>query len=89
MSDNDTTQTAIPALDPVQVTLDLPGRLFRDYSRLAELGLYLSTEEALRQAVLTSWRFDRGVFHSVRLDLGDDDEDADKAAQELTPSAEA
>ncbi len=38
MSENDT-QKAAPALEPVQVTLDLPGRLYRDYSLLVGAGL--------------------------------------------------
>lgn len=87
MSDNDT-QTATPALEPVQVTLDLPGRLYHDYSLLVGAGLYLSTEEALRQAVITSWRYDRGTYHSLRIDLGNDEEQkADKDEQEPAPSA--
>ena len=89
MSENDT-QKAAPALEPVQVTLDLPGRLYRDYSLLVGAGLYLSTEEALRQAVITSWRYDRGTYHSLRIDVGNDEEEkAKRDDQEPAPSAEA
>ena len=73
MSDNTTTQATIPALEPVQITLDLPGRLFQDFSQLVEIGLFMSTEEAVWQAALTSWRFDRGIHHSVRVGLGQDE----------------
>ena len=87
MSDNDT-QTAIPALEPVQVTLDLPARLYHDYRLLVGAGLYLSTEEALRQAVITSWCYDRGTYHSLRIDLGQDGEEkGDRDEQEPAPSA--
>ena len=87
MSENDT-QTATPALEPVQVTFEVPGRLYRDYSLLVGAGLYLSTEEALRQAVITSWRYDRGTYHSLRIDLGQDGEEkGDRDEQEPAPSA--
>lgn len=89
MSDNTTTQTAIPALEPVQVTLELPGQLYKEYSVLVGAGLFMSVEEALRQAVLTSWRFDRGIHHSIRVDLGPDDKTTDQADPEPAPSAEA
>lgn len=98
MSDNDThtapdTPATPPALAPVEVTLELPGRLYHDYSLLVGAGLYMNTEEALRHAVITSWRFDRGTYHTLRLDFGSDDEEAaekaGKADQEPAPGAEA
>jgi Arc/MetJ-type ribon-helix-helix transcriptional regulator len=81
-------ETAIPPLEPVEVTLEMPGRLFRDYNRLVEAGLYLSVEEALRQAVIASWRHERGTYHTLRIDPADRDVD-ETDGQEPAPSAEA
>ncbi len=89
MSENDT-QTVTSALEPVQVTFEVPGRLYQDYSRLVTAGVYMSTDEALRHAVITSWRYDRGTYHSLRIDLGKDDEEkAKRDDQAPAPSAEA
>ena len=78
-------QTAIPALEPVRVSLEVPGRLVRDYNQLVTAGLYMSVEEALRHGLVASWRFDHGLFHTVRVDVGGDAEaEADKADPEAT-----
>jgi Arc/MetJ-type ribon-helix-helix transcriptional regulator len=65
---SDTTETTPPALEPVSVTFELPALLVAFYTELTEAGLFLSVEEALRQAVLSSFRFERGSFLNVRVD---------------------
>ncbi len=89
----DTTDTAASTPAPVSVTLELPGRIVLYYDMLTEAGLYLSTPEALRQAVLNSYRFEKGSFHSLRIDTdpGEDKpaEEAEITDQEAGPKAEA
>lgn len=73
----DTTQTStteIPDLAPVEITLEVPGRVAHDYGLLVRTGVHLSLEEALRATLVTGWRYDRGTYHSVRLDWGTADE---------------
>jgi Arc/MetJ-type ribon-helix-helix transcriptional regulator len=78
----DTDTTPLPAREPVRVTLDLPPQVVADYERLAADGVYLSRDEGLRSALVASWRFERGTYMRLRLDLlGLDHEDdgADEA----------
>ena len=49
------------------MTFEVPGHLYQDYSRLVMAGLYMSTDEAPRQVVITSWRYDRSNYHLLRV----------------------
>ena len=78
-------------LAPVELTLEVPGRLVRDYGALVTAGVYMSLEEALRATLVTGWRYDRGTYHSVRLDIGKDNEDEGSGEQPAahTPAEDA
>lgn len=86
----DTTDTALPTPEPVRVSFDLPGRIARDYQKLVDLGVWLTLEDALQHAVAQSWRFERGSYHSIRLDTEPQDEGAtmDDARKDDTSKAE-
>ena len=81
----DTNETGTTETDdraPVTITLEVPGRVARDYERLARAGVYLSLEEALRATLVTGWRYDRGSFLSVRVDGAKDESEAPNAGAE-------
>lgn len=83
VTDAETTPDA--TREPVRVEFDLPPRLVADYDRLVAEGIYLSRDEALRQAVLLSWYYERGTHHRVRLDLGPaEDETAAESGKDTT-----
>lgn len=50
------------------VSLEVPGRVLRDLRSLVDAGLYLSLDEALREALLNSWRYLRASCHRIRID---------------------
>jgi hypothetical protein len=66
---SDSAQPPEQPAEPVQVGLELPAGLFRDYNRLVEDGIYSDLETALLHALVESWRHSRGSFHTVRVDL--------------------
>ncbi|WP_210528347.1 hypothetical protein [Rubellimicrobium arenae] len=85
---SDTTDHPKPAPQPITVTLELPARVVMHYDLMTEAGLYLSTEEALRQAILNSLRFEKGSHLSLRLDAdAGEDKHADKAEMSEEPSS--
>ncbi len=81
----DTNTTPNPAPEPVSVTLEVPGRIARDYQMLADAGVWLSLEDALQHAVIQSWRFERASYHAVRIDLAKEDEE-DETTDEVRPA---
>ncbi|MBP1804665.1 hypothetical protein [Rubellimicrobium aerolatum] len=76
-------------LAPVQVTLDVPGRLARDYAELVRVGVYLSIEEAIREALVAGWRFNRGPHHTIRLDWSRDPEEPSEDLPDQADQADA
>jgi Arc/MetJ-type ribon-helix-helix transcriptional regulator len=71
VTEKDEDETAPP--EPVSLTV--PSFLLDYYRKMVEGGVYLSLDEALRQAILDSFRFQRGSFHRIRLDVGPDEVD--------------
>ncbi len=63
--------------DSETVTLEVPSRILRDLRLLVDAGLFLSVDEALRESLLSSWRYLRASCHRIRIDLGDSAEDED------------
>ena len=59
------------------VTVEVPSRILKDLRSLVDAGLYLSLEEALRESLLSNWRYLRASYHHIRIDLGDPAEDED------------
>ncbi len=57
-------------LKSVPMTLDVPGRIAEDVNALVAAGVYLSPGEALRGWIHSEWRYQRGTYHTLRLDLG-------------------
>jgi Arc/MetJ-type ribon-helix-helix transcriptional regulator len=60
------------------VALEVPARILKDLRSLVDTGLYLSLEEALRESLLTNWRFLRASYHRIRVDLSDPAADEDQ-----------
>ena len=50
------------------VSLEVPARILTDLRALVDAGLYLSLDEALREALLNSWRYLRASVHRIRVD---------------------
>lgn len=67
---SDTQHAPNEPAEPVRVTLALPAGLVRHYDGLVEQEIYPDRESALLHAVVESWRYNRGSFHRVRLDIG-------------------
>jgi hypothetical protein len=84
---SDSTQPT-DSVEPVQVTLDLPAGLVRDYDRLVQDDIYPTRESALLHAIVDSWRHNRGSFHRIRVDL-DCRETPQGEKTEPTPAASA
>ena len=85
---SDTTDNPKPAPQPITVTLELPARVVMHYDLMTEAGLFLSTEEALRQAILNSLRFEKGTHLSLRVDAdAGEDKHADGAEASGEPSS--
>ena len=81
-------QSDTPAQDAVQVTLDLPRAIADHYEKATAEGVYLSVGEAIRMAVIASWRYDLGSFHRIRLDLGTSDETPEANSSDPDPASE-
>jgi hypothetical protein len=58
-------------------TVILASRILKDLRSLVDAGLFLSLDEALRESLLSSWRYLRASCHCIRIDLGDPAEDED------------
>ena len=85
-----TNTTQQPTYEPLEVTLTLPGRLVADYRKLVEAGIYLSFDDAVRDGLVTSWRFMRGTYHNLRLDVGEDEpKPSGEGTQDSKPAAES
>lgn len=69
------------------VSVTIPPRILRDLRSLTDAGIYLSVDEALREAIVTSWRFLRGSYHNIRIDgpLAEEDEKSSDAADDPQP----
>ena len=50
------------------LSLEVPARILKDLRALVDAGLYLSLDEALREALLNSWRYLRASVHRIRID---------------------
>ena len=50
------------------VALEVPDRILKDLRALVDAGLYLSLDEALREALLNSWRYLRASCIRIRID---------------------
>lgn len=50
------------------VSLEVPARILTDLRALVDAGLYLSLDEALREALLNSWRYLGASCHRIRVD---------------------
>ena len=59
------------------VTVEVPAWILKDLRSLVDAGLFLSLDEALREALLLSWRYLRASYHRIRIDQGDSAEDED------------
>jgi Arc/MetJ-type ribon-helix-helix transcriptional regulator len=59
------------------VTVEVPARILKDLRSLVDAGLFLSLDEALRESLLSSWRYLRASYHRIRIDQGDPAEDED------------
>lgn len=71
---------------PETVALEVPPRILADLRALVDAGLYLSLEEAVREALLNSWRFLDARCHRIRIEP-DAAVDGDK--DEKTPRDDA
>ena len=63
------------------VTVEVPVRILKDLRSLVDAGLYLSLDEALRESLLSSWRYLRASYHRIRIDRSDPDAGEDEQGQ--------
>lgn len=59
------------------VAIEVPARILKDLRSLVDAGLFLSLDEALRESLLSSWRYLRASYHRIRIDHDDPAEDED------------
>ncbi len=63
------------------VTVEVPAQILKDLRSLVDAGLYLSLDEALRETLLSSWRYLRASYHCIRIDQNDPAADEDGQGQ--------
>lgn len=63
------------------VTIEVPARILKDLRSLVDAGLYLSLDEALRETLLSSWRYLRAGYLSIRIDQSDPAAEEDEPGQ--------
>lgn len=69
----------------VEVAVRMPVRVLADYDLDVSRGIYETRDEALRIGLVESWRYHRGRFSALRIDLRDPaDKRPDKGKPETT-----
>jgi len=53
----------------VEVTVRVPSRVLAEYDGDVSAGIYASRDEALRQGLVESWRYHRGRYSTLRIEL--------------------
>ncbi len=71
MSDKEEPAAGAEPPKMVEVTVRVPARVLADYDADVVGGIFTDRDEALRQGLIESWRYHRGRYSTLRIDLRD------------------